>query len=130
FPSQHTAANTAPVDVGTPLRHARLASEVVNSAGMAYTLMLAELAEQRGLAGSEGLVDEHYEALEYWASRMKSLEGDLTGWDLQEFWDIVRIANPRVSLSDQRLVTEWILLVKAHPRSIVEMSHDIIEHIP
>ena len=125
FPWQHPAAPTAPDDIGTPSRHARLASEVVNGAGMAYTLMLAELAEQRGLAGSEGLVDEHFEALEYWASRMRSFEGDLTGWDLQEFWDIVRIANPRVSLSDQRFVTEWIMLVKADPRSVAEMSRSV-----
>lgn len=98
------------------LRHGRNFSEIMWGAQLLYNLMLAELRPW------PERIDEYREALDEWWQLLASRRNDLRSWDRRRFWQIVRGANPQVSLPAQTFVNQWInaVLLAANISGVVD----------
>lgn len=123
-PWEHPASSSLSGDIARWLHHARLFSEVMHGAAIAYNLLLAELAARRGL--DTGDFEARYrKAIQRWADDMRSMLGEVRAWDKDDFWNSVRSVNPRLSLSDQSFASHWIQTTRADPSRIAALPDDI-----
>jgi hypothetical protein len=83
------------------LVHAQNFSEVMHGAALLYNLILAELTKH-------GEHQEKYQgAIGEWAERIQSRASELTGWDLNDFWQCVEVPGARIGLLTKQFVTDW-----------------------
>lgn len=125
-PWDHPAASTARGDTALWLHHARLFSEVMHGAALAYNLMLAERAKEVGLSvGDRDLVARYTVRIAAWVEELR-LSWDRVGrWDLDEFWSIARTANPRIPRAAQMFAGHWITETQRSPERVASVPHDI-----
>jgi hypothetical protein len=125
-PWDHPAAGLATGDLALWLHHARLFSDVMHAAALAYNLMLAERAAEVGLStGDEDLVARYRARIGDWVEELNQDWTEVSGWDLSEFWSIARTANPRLSRSAQVFADRWISEIQRDPERVAGLPHDI-----
>lgn len=101
------------------LRHARSFSLCVHGAALLYNLLVAERYEQVGLTRVTGKVDEYRELLKVWADEVAA-ESALATWDVEEFWSVVRLDNPRVSPLTRQFIDLWIDVARGAPDGVAD----------
>lgn len=89
------------------LLHARLFSLCVHGAALLYNLLVAERYEAAGFTRVTGVVDDYRQRLVAWCADVGT-EPALAAWDVEEFWSLVRLANPRISPLTRQFVDSWI----------------------
>lgn len=89
------------------VEHGRNFSEVMWGAQLLYNLMLA----REELRPWPEKCDEYEELLSDWWGLIDRRRSALAVWNLERFWQIVRLANPRVSPRAQLFINQWIDVV-------------------
>lgn len=99
-----------PLELPKPLaewvEHGRLFSEVMHGAQLLYNLILAEMKSW------QEKIDAYRAELVDWCELLRSRKQLLDAWNLDQFWSIVRLSNPRISLPAQLFVANWLGLVR------------------
>jgi hypothetical protein len=125
-PWEHPAASTAAGDTALWLHHARLFSEVMHGAALAYNLMLAERAREVGLSiGDADLVADYTDQLGAWVEELRQDWDRVGRWDLVEFWSLARAANPRIPHSAQMFAERWSREAVNDPERLASLPQDI-----
>ncbi|WP_395245523.1 DUF6361 family protein [Agromyces sp. MMS24-K17] len=100
--------------VGEPraaLEHARKFSVAMHGAALLYNVLLAEAYAERGFDRVRDEGEKHRPALARWSDEVSATDS-LGGWDLDEFWELVLLANPRVSPASRAFVDGWLDLIR------------------
>ena len=95
-------AESVPPTLREQLEHGRSFSEIMLGAQLLYNLMLAQLRPW------PEKVEEYRALLAKWREQIADRKAELASWDRTRFWQIVRMANPRVSLRAQGFINQWI----------------------
>ena len=103
-------ANLAGGQVRDALNEARRFAVAMHGAALLYNVLLAERAEQLGLAQHEGRRDHFADWLGRWRSEVE--EHALTEWDLDRLWALVAAQGKAVSPPTRAFVTRWVGLVR------------------
>ena len=129
-PWDHPHAASAPEPLPSWIDHARRFSAVMHGAALAYNLMLANLAVERGMSGDyERWAEEYQIRLGTWAGLMSSAESPVTDWDFAEFWLIVEEANPRLRVPTRAFVDRWLDLARNSLEAITQLDQNVQDHI-
>lgn len=106
------------------LHQARIFSEVMHGAALAYNLMLARLAVERGFTGTFAELAAKYEAsLEEWADAVNARGPGISSWDLSDLWAVV--PSRRVSLATRSFVGRWVQLAQADPDLAAAIPNEV-----
>lgn len=88
------------------LAHARLFSETMHGAALAYNYQLAKLRS------SDKLVTEHAQSFQKWKETLPL--GDVRAWDLNELWKSTEIDGQSIHPRTRDFVRTWVDLVRLH----------------
>jgi hypothetical protein len=97
----HAAYNDFPADLRNLINHGRRFHVFTRGAALLYNLMLAERRD------STDLIDRYASELAAWQEALRDTAA-LSGWDLGEFWAVLRSHNPRISEATRVFVTSWV----------------------
>lgn len=86
------------------LAHAQNLSELLYGAVLLYNLLLSELLP------SADRITEYREALAAWRKQLRGRAVELSGWNTQAFWELVK-KNGRIPPSTQVFVERWLGLL-------------------
>jgi hypothetical protein len=102
----------------------------MHGAALAYNLMLANLAVERGMSGDyDRWADDYKIRLKAWASLMSSAESPISDWDIPAFWSIVEEANPRLRVPTRAFVDRWLDLARNSLEAITQLDQNVQDHI-
>lgn len=93
------------------LELARRFALLQHGAALLYNLLLAERAEQLGLAALEGHRELYGTEIEDWVEEIRV--EDLDSWELHELWSQVALQGGTVTLRTRAFVEQWLELVTA-----------------
>lgn len=96
----HSAFHDFPADLRNLIDHGRRFHVLMRGAALLYNLMLAELRD------STELTDRYASELAVWQEELPETAA-LSGWDLGDFWAVLRSHNPRVGEPTRMFVTGW-----------------------
>jgi hypothetical protein len=108
FPWLHPDVVKLPPDLATRLTCARVFSDVMRGASLLYNLMLAEA---RSFDERQA---EYRTRLEEWTDQLDVP----ASWSWDEFWAVVLLSNPRISLLTRRFVMSWFSLTSLGRRVV------------
>ena len=114
---EHAYAWEDPEAVGAegPVRkaldEARRFSIAMHGAALLYNLLLAERAEELGLARHEGRRDEYRSGLDAWQEDFQEINAG--AWDLKGLWALIAAQGRPAALPTRSFVYEWIDLARA-----------------
>jgi Family of unknown function (DUF6361) len=101
FPWEHPHSAKLPQRLREILDHAQNFSEVMHGAPLLYNLMLAQQARWK-----EGVSQYRHDIAE-WAETIAKRARVLAQWDRKRFWEIVRSANPRITVPTNDFINAW-----------------------
>ena len=102
--------NAATGQVRDAVNEARRFSVAMHGAALLYNVLLAERAEQLGLAQHEGRRDHFADLLDQWSDEVE--EHGLREWNLDQLWALVARQGKPVSPLTRAFVTDWVSLVR------------------
>lgn len=125
-PWDHPAALSLPEPTHNWLQHARLFSQLMHGAALAYNLMLAERAKEVGLSmGDADLIERYRSDLDDWLQGIRARWDAVIGWNLDDFWRVVTDANSRIPHTTQVFAKHWIGQTRQDPERVVSLPDDI-----
>lgn len=89
------------------VHHAQLFSVAVTGATRLYNVLLAEAYEEAGFTTLRTTADDYRDRYRAWLDEVADARHLLAAWDRQDFWDLVRSRNPRISPRTQTFVNQW-----------------------
>lgn len=101
--------NAATGPVRDAVNEARRFAVAMHGAALLYNVLLAERAEQLGLAQHEGRRDHFAELLDRWRDEIS--EHGMREWNLDQLWALVARQGKPVSPPTRAFVAEWVSLV-------------------
>ena len=101
--------NAATGQVRDAVNEARRFAVAMHGAALLYNVLLAERAEQLGLAQYEGRRDHFADLLDQWSDEVE--EHGLREWNLDRLWSLVARQGKPVSPLTRAFVTDWVSLV-------------------
>lgn len=116
-PWEHPQAHAATGQVGVQLRHAKLFAIATWGAGLLYNDRLSELLERDGLRRLE---IDFRSKLDDWLNLMTLHERELSNWDREEFWYLVRRESLGVTDRLVSFLDWWLDSVVADPEVVVD----------
>jgi hypothetical protein len=101
------------------LHHGRLFSEAMHGAQLIYNLILAEHRKW------QEKIELYRAAFDAWCEVVRQRHEQITTWNLERFWQIVSLSNPRIIQPAKTFVERWVELVRAtsDPSSLADASH-------
>lgn len=93
------------------LEEARRFSVAMHGAALLYNLLLAERAEELGLAGHDGRRDRYTTRLDEWQEDFQAINPG--AWDLNGLWGLVAVQGRPAALATRSFVCEWVELARA-----------------
>lgn len=96
------------------IEHARNFSEVIHGASLLYNLLLSEAA------GRSDWIDDYRNLLDKWVRLMDARADRIGAWDLDAFWRLVRIANPRTPSLTQAFADRWLRRAIETPAAVAD----------
>ena len=93
------------------LDEARRFSVAMHGAALLYNLLLAERAEELGLAEHDGSRDRYTTRLDEWQKDFKGINAGT--WDLNGLWALVAVQGRPAALTTRSFVSEWVDLARA-----------------
>ena len=125
------ALNSEPADVDAPwnhpdlstfssaqkelLTHARLFSEAMYGAAIAYNVLLAELRKW------EERVDEHRERFVEWAEQIPGQE--IKRWSLERLWQLTVDQGHTITYQTRVFIEQWVQYVRQSSDKLLENTH-------
>ena len=103
-------ADAATERVRDALEEARRFAVAMHGAALLYNVLLAERAEELGLAGYEGHRDNFAARLDDWNSEVEA--SDIGGWNLDQLWALVADQGRPVAAPARAFVTQWVDLIR------------------
>ena len=103
-------ADAATERVRDALEEARRFAVAMHGAALLYNVLLAERAEELGLAGYEGHRDDFTARLDDWNSEVEA--SDIGGWNLDQLWALVADQGRPVAAPARAFVTHWVDLIR------------------
>ena len=88
------------------LDEARRFSIAMHGASLLYNLLLAERAEELGLAGHEGRRDRYTTWLDEWQEDCRAINPGT--WSLNRLWALVAVQGRPAALTTRSFVSEWV----------------------
>jgi hypothetical protein len=107
------------IELRSDIEHARRFSLAMEGASLLYTLMIVELADERGLLTDAALPDRYRIALDRWADEIIGDNVAFRAWDRPEFWSRLTTLNPRLSSRAMAFSDAWIALASSNPHGVV-----------
>lgn len=107
-----TSADT-PDGVTRVLEHAELFSLAMHGAALLYNLLVGEEYERAGLTRVEAPVDRLRGDLDQWSATCRAAADRLRGWDVDDLWQTVLGANPRIGVATRGFVDAWIAALRS-----------------
>ena len=92
------------------LEEARHFAVAMHGAALVYNVLLAERAEELGLAKYEGLRDDFADRLDGWRREIDS--SDVVAWDLDQLWTLIAEQGRPVPARTRGFVTEWVDVIR------------------
>jgi hypothetical protein len=102
FVWQHPYVETLPTNLRELLDHARHFSEVMHGAQLLYNLMLAEQAQRKDD------VTRYRNGFAEWVQLLEKRARVFSSWNRERFWELVRGANPRISVRTRDFINAWL----------------------
>ena len=103
-------ADAATERVRDALEEARRFAVAMHGAALLYNVLLAERAEELGLAGYEGHRDDFTARLDDWNREVEA--SDIGGWNLDLLWTLVADQGRPVAAPARAFVTHWVDLIR------------------
>lgn len=104
FPWEHPQVGELPASILTPLRHGQKFSETIHGAALLYNYMLAQEAQ------NAVRIEEYEKKFYQWAEVIQSQGDVLAQWDLNDFWHIADLKNPRIPSKTKSFIDAWLAL--------------------
>jgi hypothetical protein len=101
FAWEHPHCVELPARLRELLDHAQNFSEVMHGAPLLYNLILAEQTHR-----DEGIA-KYRRDLDEWALLVSKRSPALAKWDRERFWELVRSANPRITVPTRQFINSW-----------------------
>lgn len=105
FAWEHPDSAGLPEKLRLQLGHARNFSEIMHGAPLLYNLILAEQDHRE-----EGIA-KYRQAFKEWANLVAVRTKELSAWNREKFWQLVRSVNPRVTSPTYEFINTWWDLV-------------------
>ena len=102
-------ADAATGRIRDALEEARRFAVAMHGAALLYNVLLAERAEELGLAGSEGHRDDYTARVDDWIREVEA--SDIGGWNLDQLWTLVADHGKPVAAPTRAFVTHWVDLI-------------------
>jgi len=99
-----------PAELQRVIEHARLFSVAIQGAALLYNLLLARRYTKVISSNGSATVDRYEAAIANWWADIGS-DPAITHWNYDEFWQILRRANPNVTRSTIEWVKKWLRAV-------------------
>ena len=93
------------------LTHARLLSEVMGGAKLAYFIQLADLK------GNSDLVRECRDEFRDWREGLRL--DDIRAWDLRRLWEVVCVRGVNVPGHTRKFLEAWVAMVRRRPDRLI-----------
>ena len=103
-------ADAATERVRDALEEARRFAVAMHGAALLYNVLLAERAEELGLAGYEGHRDDFTARLDDWNREVEA--SDIGGWNLDLLWTLVADQGRPIAAPARAFVTHWVDLIR------------------
>lgn len=92
------------------LDEARRFSVAMHGAALLYNLLLAERAEELGLAGHEARREGYTAGLDEWQKDFEAINAET--WDLNRLWALVAVQGRPAALTTRSFVSKWVDLAR------------------
>lgn len=106
FPWDHPCCRQLPSRIKEQIEHAQNFSMVMWGSALLYNLMLAEK-----LKSNDEIAKYKFLIKQDWWTMLEKRRSHLNNWRMEEFWQIARSENPRISMLTQRFIETWIKIV-------------------
>jgi hypothetical protein len=106
FPWEHPMYAEFPDPIKELLEHARIFSETLYGISLLYNVMLAEES------GSAEFLETYSAALLEWAGMLDSRKAALKAWDLDKFWALALVGNPRIHPKTRGFVQDCVRIIR------------------
>jgi hypothetical protein len=101
FAWEHPHCAALPARLRELLDHAQNFSEVMHGAPLLYNLILGEQTRR------DESVAKYRRDLGGWALLVSERSHALAKWDRERFWELVRSANPRITVPTRQFINSW-----------------------